>query len=98
MPIPSPNNGVPRGGCDCLPRPAGDAPAMPPPNTYVLRYEDRWFGIEKHVAFEAADLVAALALAESEPVGSGAELSDGEGVLICRRGGALGAADYWSVD
>lgn len=98
MPIPSPNSGVPRGGCDCLPLPAGDAPAMPPPNTYVLRYEDRWFGIEKHVAFEAADLVAALALAESEPVGSWAELSDGEGVLICRRGGALGAADYWSVD
>lgn len=93
------------GGCACLPRPAAKAPdAAPPPveasaaTTYVLRYEDRWFGMEKRVAFEAPDVAAALAMMEHEPIGGWAELSlDGE--IVCRRGGEPdGAADYWVAD
>lgn len=90
------------GGCDCLPsprRPEGaDAPAPPPTFAFVLRYEDRWFGIEKRVAFDAPDPATALALIEHEPIGRWAELSQG-GVVICRRGGEPGdAADYWVAD
>ncbi len=86
------------GGCDCLPRSSRREPVPEPAATYVLRYEDRWFGVEKSVAFDAPDLVAALAMMEHEPIGDWAELSL-DGLLICRRGGEPGgAADYWVVD
>ncbi|WP_144037796.1 hypothetical protein [Sphingopyxis sp. KK2] len=95
MPIPPP---AAAGGCDCLPRPLRAEPVPAPAATYVLRYEDRWFGVEKRVAFDAPDLVAALAMMEHEPIGRWAELSL-DGVLVCRRGGEPGgAADYWVVD
>jgi hypothetical protein len=79
--------------CTCLARPGDAAPIA-----FVLRYEDRWFGLEKRVAFAAPDVAAALAMMELEPIGRWAELSrDGE--LICRRGGEPGgAADYWVAD
>jgi hypothetical protein len=90
------------GGCDCLPPPprreSADTPAPPTPPAFVLRYEDRWFGIEKRVVFDAPDTATALALIEHEPIGRWAELSQ-EGVVICRRGGEPGdAADYWVAD
>lgn len=85
------------GECDCLPRPEiqADKPAL---TTYVLRYQDAWFGMEKRVAFEAEDVAAALAMMAREPIGAWAELTrDGE--PICRRGYEPGgAADYWVVD
>ncbi len=85
----------PHAGCDCLPRPEE---AGPPAQTYVLRYEDRWFGIEKSVTFEAEDVAAALAMMEHEPIGRWAELSR-DGMLVCRRGRTPGGdADYWTVD
>lgn len=85
------------GECDCLPRidePA-DAPIL---TTFVLRYQDAWFGMEKRVAFEAEDVAAALSVMEREPIGQWAELTrDGE--MICRRGHEPGGApDYWVVD
>lgn len=102
-----------RGGCDCLPYPAetGDA-AEPAPESqptfavdpaaagtaYVLRYEDRWFGFEKRVAFSADDVAAAIEMMEHEPIGRWAELWH-EGQLVCRRGrAASGEADYWTID
>ena len=91
------------GGCACLSRPADDGPERsvppaPPTETYILRYEDRWFGIEKSVTFEAEDVAAALALMEHEPIGSWAELRR-NGTLVCRRGRTpAGDADYWTVD
>lgn len=85
------------GGCDCLPRPEIQAES-PTLTTYVLRYQDAWFGMEKRVAFEAEDVAAALAMMEREPIGQWAELSSG-GEAICRRGFEPdGAADYWVVD
>lgn len=67
------------GGCECLPPrrrlERDDPPAERPVNAFVLRYEDRWFGIEKRVAFEAPDLATALAMVEHEPIGRWAELS-----------------------
>lgn len=98
--------GAPRGGCDCLPRPpkavaaepATSEPAAIPTTTYVLRYEDRWFGVEKRVAFEAETVAEALELMEREPVGRWAELTC-DGRLVCRRGGEPGGGrDYWVVD
>ncbi len=85
------------GECDCLPRP--DAPAESPVlTTFVLRYQDAWFGMEKRVAFEAQDVAAALVMMEREPIGAWAELTQG-GEIICRRGFEPGgAADYWVVD
>ncbi len=85
------------GECDCLPRP--DAPAVfPVLTTFVLRYQDAWFGMEKRVAFEAQDVAAALVMMEREPIGAWAELTQG-GEIICRRGFEPGgAADYWVVD
>jgi len=66
--------------------------------TYILRYQDAWFGIEKRVAFEAEDVAAALAMMEREPIGGWAELSK-DGEVICRRGHEPGGAtDYWVVD
>lgn len=90
------------GGCDCLPRPSDtddmDIPVPPPMPAFELRYEDRWFGMEKRVAFEAPDLAAALAMMEHEPIGRWAVLSQ-DGILVCRRGGEPGdAADYWVAD
>lgn len=92
------------GGCDCLPRPtAEDRGADPTPRAsaatpFVLRYEDRWFGLEKRVTFAAPDVAAALAMMELEPIGRWAELSR-DGAVICRRGGEPGgAADYWVAD
>lgn len=91
------------GGCDCLPPPprreSADTPAPPAPTpAFVLRYEDRWFGIEKRVVFDAPDTATALALIEHEPIGRWAELSQ-DGVVICRRGGEPGdAVDYWVAD
>ncbi len=89
------------GECDCLPRPEipVDTPADGPVlTTYVLRYQDAWFGMEKRVAFEAEDVAAALAMMEREPIGAWAELTS-EGEMICRRGFEPGgAADYWVVD
>lgn len=104
----------PRGGCDILPRPevevaAGPAPEPGPAPTfavdpaaagtaYVLRYEDRWFGFEKRVAFSADDVAAAIEMMEHEPIGRWAELWH-EGQLVCRRGRAeSGEADYWTID
>lgn len=102
----------PRGGCDCLPRPdaaAAPAEAAAPPTfaiapeaaatAFVLRYEDRWFGFEKRVAFAADDVAAAIEMMEHEPTGRWAELWH-EGQLVCRRTRAEGAAaaDYWTVD
>lgn len=85
------------GSCDCLPRPPCAEPAARVA-TYVLHYEDRWFGMEKRVAFDAPDLVAALAMMEHEPIGRWAELSK-DGSIICRRGGEPGGVgDYWVVD
>lgn len=85
--------------CDCLPRP--DSPpvaAAPTLTTFVLRYRDAWFGMEKRVAFEAEDVAAALAMMEREPIGDWAELTQ-DGALICRRGHEPGdAPDYWAVD
>lgn len=79
------------GECDCLPRPD-------PLTTYVLRYQDAWFGMEKRVAFEAEDVAAALVMMEREPIGAWAELTQ-DGNVICRRGFEPGgAADYWVVD
>lgn len=102
-----------RGGCDCLPPPveteaAADPVKEPGPTfavdpaaagtAYVLRYEDRWFGIEKRVAFSADDIAAAIELMEHEPIGRWAELWH-EGQLVCRRGrAASGEADYWTID
>ena len=81
------------GECDCLPRP--ETPAL---TTYVLRYQDAWFGMEKRVAFEAEDVAAALVMMEREPIGAWAELTQ-DGNVICRRGFEPGgAADYWVVD
>jgi hypothetical protein len=97
--------GATDGGCDCLPRPgapSGDAPpgAAPattePLTTYILRYRDAWFGLEKRVAFEAADVAAALALMPREPIGEWAELLV-EGPVICRRGHEPGGAPYYWV-
>ena len=90
------------GGCECLPprrHPERDDPSQSRAViAFVLRYEDRWFGIEKRVAFDAPDLATALALAEHEPVGRWAELSR-DGVVVCRRGGEPGgAAHYWVAD
>ncbi len=101
MPFPIPAAG---GGCDCLPRPSGAAPDIESPAVpvcapaFVLHYEDRWFGVEKRVAFDASDLAAALAMMEHEPIGGWAVLSmDGE--VVCRRGGEPGdAAAYWVAD
>ena len=96
----------PRGGCDCLPRPtdarepraATPQPEPRPVDTYMLRYEDRWFGLEKRVTFEAGDLAAALALMEHEPIGSWAELTK-DGKTVCRRGRTpSGDTDDWTVD
>ncbi len=100
------------GGCDCLPRPTdadpaappatrqptAEPPAAPPLTTFVLRYQDAWYGMEKRVAFEAEDVAAALAMMAREPIGGWAELlQDGE--VICRRGHEPGGApDYWVVD
>ena len=94
-------------GCDCLPRPdapSGDAPhgAVPAPTepltTYILRYRDAWLGMEKRVAFEAADVAAALAMMAREPIGEWAELLV-DGAVICRRGHEPGGAhDYWVAD
>lgn len=112
--MPFPHDRPTRGSdCDCLPRPsdtkASDAktsdtkPSDPSPSdpalpVYVLRYQDAWFGMEKRVTFAAADLDAALAITEREPIGAWAELSQ-DGVLLCRRGGEPGgASDYWVVD
>lgn len=65
---------------------------------YVLRYEDRWFGFEKRVAFSADDVAAAIEMMEHEPIGRWAELWH-EGQLVCRRGrAASGETDYWSID
>lgn len=85
------------GECDCLPRP--DAPAEAPVlTTFVLRYQDAWFGMEKRVAFEAQDVAAALVMMEREPIGAWAELTQ-DGITMCRRGFEPGgAADYWVVD
>lgn len=99
MKLPQPySGGSSDGECDCLPRPdtsPADAPVLA---TFVLRYQDAWFGMEKRVAFEAEDVAAALAMMEREPIGSWAELTR-DGVLICRRGNEPeGAADYWVVD
>lgn len=81
------------GECDCLPRPENQALT-----TFVLRYQDAWFGMEKRVAFEAEDVAAALVMMEREPIGAWAELTS-EGEVICRRGYEPGgAADYWVVD
>ncbi|AJA09338.1 hypothetical protein SKP52_12215 [Sphingopyxis fribergensis] len=81
------------GECDCLPRP--ETPAL---TTFVLRYQDAWFGMEKRVAFEAEDVSAALVMMEREPIGAWAELTH-DGNVICRRGFEPGgAADYWVVD
>lgn len=91
------------GGCACLPRPPDmdpgfDISAAPPALAFVLRYQDRWFGVEKRVAFEAPDVAAALAMMEHEPIGGWAELSL-DGAIVCRRGGEPGgAADYWVAD
>ncbi|WP_188236850.1 hypothetical protein [Sphingopyxis sp. LK2115] len=90
------------GGCECLPPrrrlERDDPPAERPVNAFVLRYEDRWFGIEKRVAFEAPDLATALAMVEHEPIGRWAELSL-DGRTLCRRGGEPdGGARYWVVD
>lgn len=88
-----------KGGCDCLPRPPQTMPIEAPPTTiFVLRYQDRWFGVEKRVTFAAADVAEALEMMEREPIGGWAELSTG-GEIICRRGGEPdGAHDYWVVD
>lgn len=100
MPFPPPAAG---GGCDCLPRPSGAAPEIDPPVSvaapaFVLHYEDRWFGMEKRVAFDAPDLAAALAMMEHEPIGRWAVLSM-DGAVVCRRGGEPGdAAAYWVAD
>ncbi|WP_194955194.1 hypothetical protein [Sphingopyxis solisilvae] len=99
--------GASDGGCDCLPRPDAPShgaalPAAPattkPLTTYILRYRDAWFGMEKRVAFEATDVAAALAMMAREPIGEWAELLvDGE--VICRRGHEPGGApDYWVAD
>lgn len=92
------------GGCDCLPRRSGAAPEIDPPaepvtaSAFVLHYEDRWFGMEKRVAFDAPDLAAALAMMEHEPIGRWAVLSM-DGAVVCRRGGEPGdAAAYWVAD
>ncbi|MBJ7501975.1 MAG: hypothetical protein JHC57_19640 [Sphingopyxis sp.] len=98
MKFPQPYSGSSDDGeCDCLPRP--ETPAeVPVLDTFVLRYQDAWFGMEKRVAFEAADVAAALAMMEREPIGAWAELTR-EGEIICRRGFEPGgAADYWVVD
>jgi hypothetical protein len=85
------------GECDCLPPPENIAEARTL-TTFVLRYQDAWFGMEKRVAFEAEDVAAALAIMEREPIGEWAELASG-GKIICRRGFEPGgAADYWVVD
>lgn len=104
--------GATDGGCDCLPRPdapsrdtdsraapRGAAPATSEPlTTFVLRYRDAWFGLEKRVAFEAADVAAALAMMAREPIGEWAELLVDDAV-ICRRGHEPGGApDYWVAD
>ena len=81
------------GECACLPR-----PEIQVLTTYVLRYQDAWFGMEKRVAFEAEDVAAALVLMEREPIGDWAELTQ-DGKVICRRGFEPGGApDYWVVD
>ncbi|MBW8296012.1 hypothetical protein [Sphingopyxis sp.] len=99
--------GATDGDCDCLPRPdapSGDAPPGAAPATtepltmYMLRYRDAWFGLEKRVSFEAADVAAALAMIALEPIGEWAELLV-DGAVICRRGHEPGGApDYWVVD
>ena len=101
MKLPHENpNGRDSGECDCLPRPIDADPpgGARPMATYILRYQDAWFGMEKRVAFEAEDVGAALAMMEREPIGAWAELSK-DGEVICRRGYEPGgAADYWVVD
>jgi len=83
-------------------------PNAPPPTfatppeaaatAYVLRYEDRWFGFEKRLAFAAPDVAAAIEMMEHEPIGRWAELWH-EGQLVCRRGrDEGGSADYWTID
>ena len=99
MKLPQPNpSGSSDGECDCLPRPDAPADSAPSLTTYVLRYRDAWFGMEKRVAFEAEDVAAALVLMEREPIGDWAELTQ-DGEIICRRGHEPGGAtDYWVVD
>jgi hypothetical protein len=98
MKLPRQNpSGSSDGECDCLPRPEtqADRPVL---TTYVLRYQDAWFEMEKRVAFEAEDVAAALAMMEREPIGQWAELTSGD-EMICRRGFEPGGArDYWVVD
>lgn len=104
IPLPPPH-GRADGDCDCLPRPADsdpnpepDSDPGPPMTTFVLRYQDAWFGVEKRVAFEAVDVAAALAMMAREPVGAWAELLH-DGAVVCRRGHEPGGApDYWVVD
>src|SRR3546814_13015667 len=60
--------------------------------SFLLRYRDAWFGMEKRVAFEAEEVAAALAMMEREPIGEWAELSS-EGEVICRRGTEPGGAE-----
>ena len=83
MKLPQPSSsGSSDGECDCLPRPDAPADFAPSLTTYVLRYRDAWFGMEKRVAFEAEDVTAALVLMEREPIGDWAELTqDGEIIL-----------------
>ena len=101
MKLPSATSSGPS-DCDCLPRPATAAPGSSTGArtsiSFLLRYRDAWFGMEKRVTFEAEDVAAALAMMEREPIGEWAELSSG-GKVICRRGHEPGgAADYWVVD
>src|SRR3546814_2971417 len=46
--------------------------------SFLLRYRDAWFGMEKRVAFEAEEVAAALAMMEREPIGEWAELRSEE--------------------
>ncbi|MBE1526579.1 hypothetical protein GGC65_001035 [Sphingopyxis sp. OAS728] len=91
------SSGSSDGECECLPRPEipADVAVL---TTFVLRYQDAWFGMEKRVAFEAEDVAAALVMMERETIGAWAELTQ-DGNVICRRGFEPGgAADYWVVD
>ena len=97
MKLPRPNSSG-SGDGECLPRPHSPADSAPFLTTYVLRYRDAWFGMEKRVAFEAEDVAAALVMMEREPIGDWAELTQ-DGEIICRRGHEPGGAtDYWVVD
>lgn len=96
MTIPQETPNARGGGCACLQRPDDRPPPVLP--SFVLRYEDRWFGIEKRVTFKAEDVAAALAMMEHEPIGGWAELTL-DGKVVCRRGRTPGGdADYWTVD